>query len=361
MGALERPVRHGGRERRAHLGVEVLPLRLEPLQRGQLALVRPGRVKRDEVEVQEVVGHRVEVLGVRVPGHELAEGDPLVDADVLDAELPALLPDRVRQLLVVEPPAALRRRVERIELEPGDLVLLHERVEPLLRLGEPLVGGEAAAQHDGSLGPALLDLRLLFDRDHVLAAVILPEAEGVEDGDAGVAPLQDQLAEVLDGHVLGAVREPHRLAQVVEELDEPHALLGRVDAGDVAVLPDADVRVLVDDEAGRRLPGHVEFVRGRRLQGLGLRHVEELHAGHLVDRQHGGREARGGAEEVAARQPGPGGVGVDVRGELLAQVAPEEQRRALRLRRHRPVGSPLESLEIFEDVELHARLPIRSR
>src|SRR5438445_6848052 len=36
VGALERPVRHGGRERRAHLGVEVLPLRLEPLLRGEI-------------------------------------------------------------------------------------------------------------------------------------------------------------------------------------------------------------------------------------------------------------------------------------------------------------------------------------
>src|SRR5437899_1970939 len=141
--------------------------------------------------------------------------------------LAGLLPERVRLLLIVEPPAALGRRVERVELQPGDLVRLHEHLHPVQRLAEPLIGRQAAAEHDGPIRPALLDLRLLLDRDHVLAAVVLPEPEGVEDGDAGIAPLEDQLAEVLDGHVLGPVRKPHRLAEVIEELDEPHPPLAR--------------------------------------------------------------------------------------------------------------------------------------
>src|SRR3989454_12085734 len=120
-------------------------------------------------------------------------------------------------LLVVEPPPALGGRVEGVELQPRDLVLLHEHLQAIERLAESLIGRQASGEHDGPVGPALLDLRLFLDRDHVLAAVVLPGAEGVESGDARVAPLENQLAEVLDGHVLGPVRKPHRLAEVVEE------------------------------------------------------------------------------------------------------------------------------------------------
>src|SRR5215472_6354022 len=96
-----------------------------------------------------------------VTGHELPERNALMAADVLDAELSALLPDWVRLLLVVEPPAARRRRVERVELQPRNLVLLDEHVQAFQRLAEPLVGREPAAQHDGAVGPALLHLGLL--------------------------------------------------------------------------------------------------------------------------------------------------------------------------------------------------------
>src|SRR5437762_4882456 len=104
VGALERPARHRRRERRADLGVEVLPLRLEPLQRGQLTVIRPGRVVGDEVEIGEVVADRVEILRMGVPRHELAARDALVTADVLEPERAGLLPDRLRYLPAVEPP-----------------------------------------------------------------------------------------------------------------------------------------------------------------------------------------------------------------------------------------------------------------
>src|SRR5262249_4317617 len=213
--ALERPIRHRRSERRADLGVEVLALRLEALKRGQLALIWPRGVIRDEVEIREVVAHGVEILGMRVARHELSERDALVAADVLEPELARLLPHRIRELLIIEPPAAFLRGVECIELETRDLILLHEHRHPLERLGKSLVRRQAAAEHDGARRPALLDLRLLFDRDHVFAAVIFAEAERIEDRDARVAALEDQLAEVLDRHVLGAVRQTHRLAEIV--------------------------------------------------------------------------------------------------------------------------------------------------
>ena len=357
VGALERAVRHGGGERGADLGVEVLALRLEALEGGQLVLVRPRRVIGDEVEVEEIVAHGVQVLGMGVARHELPERNALVAADVLDAELARLLPDRVRQLLIVEPPPALLGRVERVELEAGDLVLLHEHRQPLQRLRQPLVRREPAAQHHRPGGPAPLDLGLLLDGDHVLAAVVLAEAERVEDRDAGVATLQDQLAEVFDGHVLGAVGQAHRLAEVVEELDEPHAALARVDAGDVAVLPRADVGVGVDDEVLSRLPVDLDLLGRRRLVGLGLGDVEEPHAGDLVDGQHRRRQRRRGAQKTAPRQAAPGRRGVDVLADLRSQVSAEEERRPLLFGRPGTARRTLVTFEVFEDVELHDRSP----
>src|SRR5919201_380105 len=107
MGALERPVGHRGREGRPHLGKEVLALRLEALERRQLVMIGPGGVEGNEVKVGKVVAHRIEVLGVSIPRHKLAERDALMAANVLNAKLAALLPDRIRQLLVVKPPATL--------------------------------------------------------------------------------------------------------------------------------------------------------------------------------------------------------------------------------------------------------------
>src|SRR6202011_983350 len=135
-----------------------------------------------------------EILRMSVARHELTEGDALVAADVLDAELLALLPDGVGLLLVVEPPAPGGRRVKGVELQPRDLVGLDKHLEPFQRLAQALVGAQAAAQHDRAVGPALLDLRLFLDRDHVLAAVILAEPERVEDRDACVASLENELA-----------------------------------------------------------------------------------------------------------------------------------------------------------------------
>src|SRR5262252_6136177 len=153
VGALERPVGHRRREGRADLAVQVVAVGLEALlaQRCELLMVRPGRVVGDEVQVPEVVRRRVEILRMGVPSHELAERDALVAADVLDAELSAFLPDGVRLLLVVEPPAASWGRVEGVELQPGDLVILHEHLEPIQRLLETLVGGQATAEHDGAI------------------------------------------------------------------------------------------------------------------------------------------------------------------------------------------------------------------
>src|SRR2546428_9504792 len=65
------------------------------------------------------------------------------------------------------------------------------------------------------------------------------------------------------------------------------------------------------DEVGPRLPRDLDVLRGRDIVGFGLGDLEELHAGDLVHRQHGGRKPRGSPEEIATGQPSLGGTGVD--------------------------------------------------
>ena len=93
-------------------------MRLEPLQRGQLVVIGPRGVIRDEVQIQEVVGGSVKVLDVRVASVELTEGDALVTADVLDAVLLARFPKRLGFLLIIKPPTLLLGSIECVGLQP---------------------------------------------------------------------------------------------------------------------------------------------------------------------------------------------------------------------------------------------------
>ncbi len=68
----------------------------------------------DEIQVEEVICSGIKVFDVSIPCVELSEWDSLVAADVLDAELAALFPNRVSPFLVVKPPALLGRGVERV-------------------------------------------------------------------------------------------------------------------------------------------------------------------------------------------------------------------------------------------------------
>ncbi len=217
MRALQRPAGDGRCERRADFAIQVLALRLEGLQCCQFVVIRPGRVIGDEVQIQEVIRRGVEVLRMRIACVELAERDALVAADVLDAQLAALLPDRVSELLVVEPPALLGGRVEGVELEARNLVLLDVLRQTIQRHAQALVRREPAGQHQRGLRPVVAHPDLVLHRDHVLPAVMLAEAERVEDADRGVTFLQDQLAVVLDVHVARAVRQAECLAEIVEQ------------------------------------------------------------------------------------------------------------------------------------------------
>jgi hypothetical protein len=95
MSTFQGPAGHRGGKGRANLGKEVLALRFEALQRRQILVIRLGGVKGNEVEIREVVAHGIKVLGMRIPGHELAKRNALVAANVLDAKLAALLPHGV--------------------------------------------------------------------------------------------------------------------------------------------------------------------------------------------------------------------------------------------------------------------------
>ncbi len=113
----------------------------------------------------------------------------------------------------------------------------------------------------------------------------------------------------------------------------------------------------VDDEVEPRLPRDPDLLRRRGLGGFGLGDVEELHAGDLVHGQHGGREPGGGPEEIATRHPGLGGIDVHVLADLLAHVTREEERCPLRFGGHGAMSGALVSLEVLENIELHASPP----
>jgi|ERR1700722_4486163 hypothetical protein len=85
----------------------------------------------------------IKVVGMGIAGHELAKRKAFVTADVLDTELTAFLPDWISQLLIVEPPAAGRPRIEGIKFQSGNLVLLDVHLETVECDTEPLVRRQA--------------------------------------------------------------------------------------------------------------------------------------------------------------------------------------------------------------------------
>src|SRR5688500_12247591 len=126
-------------------------------------------------------------------------------------------------------------------------------------------------------------------------------------------------------HVPGAIWQAHGFAKVIEELHKPHPLLGGVDARDIAVPARTDVRVLVDNEVGAGLLGELDLCRRLWVGSLGLVDLEELHASNLVHGQHGGRQAGGCAQEMPTGQLGLGGVVINMRTDLLAQMSAKKE------------------------------------
>ena len=287
VGALERAAGNRRGEGGADFAVKVFALRLEAFQGRQLGVIRPGRVVGYEIQIEEIIRCRVEVLRVGVAGIELAERNALVAADVLDPVFATGFPDRVRQLLVVEPPALLLGRVESVELEAGDLVLVHIHGQTIKRHAQSLVRRQATSQHDGGLRPLVPDSHLILHGNHVLAAIILAEAERVENADGRIAFLEDQLAVILDVHVARAVRESEGLTQVVQQLHEPHATLGGIDPELIVAGACADVGMHVDDEIAAAGASDLDrFFLGIEIGSFRRIDLEEFHSGHFVGGQH---------------------------------------------------------------------------
>jgi hypothetical protein len=93
----------------------------------------------DEVQIEEVIRRGIEILRVRIACVELAERDAFVTAYILDPVLAACLPDRIREFLVVEPPALLGGRVDSVKLEARNLVLLDVLRQAVQRHAQALV------------------------------------------------------------------------------------------------------------------------------------------------------------------------------------------------------------------------------
>src|SRR6185295_3570962 len=117
MSAFQRAACYGCGKSRSNFAIQVLALWLESFQRGKFCVIRPGGVVRDEIQIEEIVGRCIEIFGMGITGIELSKRNPLVTADVLDAELAAFFPDRISQFLVVEPPALLLGGIECIEFQ----------------------------------------------------------------------------------------------------------------------------------------------------------------------------------------------------------------------------------------------------
>jgi hypothetical protein len=102
-----------------------------------------GRVIHDEVQVGPVLGGLLQVVrGTRLLV-EGAQGQALVDAEVLDAQRPRLLPERIGDLLVVEVPGALAQLGAGVHLPGLDLEALDLALHLLQLLGAE-VGPEQA-------------------------------------------------------------------------------------------------------------------------------------------------------------------------------------------------------------------------
>src|SRR5690606_31888467 len=124
--------------RAAELGVDVLALEAVLLDRAAqtvdaepVRVVRPlavlgleRRVVDDEVDLRVAHRGRPDVARVGVDAVEAGQREALVRADQRLAELDALLDERPRNLLVVEPPALTVRSPRRIALPAVVAVLL---------------------------------------------------------------------------------------------------------------------------------------------------------------------------------------------------------------------------------------------
>ena len=112
MGGLERRPRHRHREGGAQLRVDVVGdvergVPLEPRDVGEVVHPWVAGVVDDEVEVRVRERRRLEVVQAAVLLVEPDDGEPLMDAEGLDAELACLLIHRVGDLDVVEVPPAV--------------------------------------------------------------------------------------------------------------------------------------------------------------------------------------------------------------------------------------------------------------
>ena len=326
---------------------------LKALQRGQFGVIWPSRVVSDKVQVAEVVASGVEILGVRIARVEMAKRNTLVAADVLNAEFAALFPHRIGQLLIVEKPTPLLGGIKGVKFQAGDFVLLLVHAQLVEGFAHAVVRRQAARQHNCRLRPGLTHFYLIFHRHHVLAAVVLAEAERIKYADGGIALLQNKFAVVLNGHVPGAIGQAEGFAELVQQLHEPHAALGGVFADFVVARTRTNVRVNVDDKvaAGARYL-QIFFFRVD-IGGLRLADFEELHAGYFVSGQHRRRKAQARLKERAPRHTSLGCVGVHLVGNARTHIAGQKQRGADFIGVAGVFRNVLQPLEVLQNIELH--------
>ena len=123
---------------------------------GQPAVAAEAGVVDDEVEVGPVLGG---LLQVERPARllvERAQRQPLVDAEVLDAQRLGLLPERIGDLLVVHPPGLLADLGAGVHLPGVDLQVLDLALH-LLELGLAEVGPQQAVREHAPRAGQVVD------------------------------------------------------------------------------------------------------------------------------------------------------------------------------------------------------------
>src|SRR3954447_14789338 len=183
---------------------------------------RQADVLDDEVEPAVVVGgHVVDVGDVERVLVQRPDRRALVDVDVLDAELRALVEERLGRLVGQLPAARALVPLGRVELDALDAVLLVVGLE-LLEPRRALARVEAAVE-DQTVAEALLGHRVLLDGVEALRVPLL-QVRRLEDRHVDVALGEDVLLEVVERVLLEVLQRPVRLRRAealvgVEALD----------------------------------------------------------------------------------------------------------------------------------------------
>jgi hypothetical protein len=118
--------------------------------------------------------------------------------------------------------------------------------------------------------------------------------------------------------------KPEGLAQIVQQIHEPHTARRGVDT-ELIVALGTDVSVNVDDEVAAGASDLDGFVLGADVGSFGFTDFEELHSRDFVGSEHCRRETQGRLDEIASGHAGLLGINVHLLGDFRTHAPGKEQ------------------------------------